>query len=235
MTGRPGGRRPPPPRPPATTAWRALLERGFLGYVTPGDLYTLCFASRTLRSTVLARHPAVGLMLGERTLDFDTGEQAFPLARHVAASLGTTPGALDRLHESLLPAIPPPSATLGGKWRQTINERWKHFGSSRNADLMACYAAWIRRVIAPLVARTGETCLWYSRLPILRCHTPCAAVDAAASSGGGATQQGGKRRGKRKGANRPVDILRNTFVDRTRCIAQLRPGSSFLLSCSAVP
>ena len=28
----------------------------------------------------------------------------------------------------------------------------------------------------------------------------------------------------------PVNILQNTFSDRTRCIAQLRPGSSFLLS-----
>ena len=28
----------------------------------------------------------------------------------------------------------------------------------------------------------------------------------------------------------PVKILQNTFSDRTRCIAQLRPGSSFLLS-----
>ena len=28
----------------------------------------------------------------------------------------------------------------------------------------------------------------------------------------------------------PVEILRNTFSDRTRCIAQLRPGPSFLLS-----
>ena len=28
----------------------------------------------------------------------------------------------------------------------------------------------------------------------------------------------------------PVNILRNTFSDRARCIAQLRPGSSFLLS-----
>ena len=29
---------------------------------------------------------------------------------------------------------------------------------------------------------------------------------------------------------RPVKILQNTFSDRARCIAQLRPGSSFLLS-----
>ena len=29
---------------------------------------------------------------------------------------------------------------------------------------------------------------------------------------------------------KPVEILQNTFSDRTRCIAQLRPGSSFLLS-----
>ena len=28
----------------------------------------------------------------------------------------------------------------------------------------------------------------------------------------------------------PVEILQNTFSDRARCIAQLRPGSSFLLS-----
>ena len=28
----------------------------------------------------------------------------------------------------------------------------------------------------------------------------------------------------------PVNFLQNTFSDRTRCIAQLRPGSSFLLS-----
>ena len=29
--------------------------------------------------------------------------------------------------------------------------------------------------------------------------------------------------------DQPVEILQNTFSDRTRCIAQLRPGSSFLL------
>ena len=31
-------------------------------------------------------------------------------------------------------------------------------------------------------------------------------------------------------ACRPVEILRNTFSDRTRCITRLRPGSSFLLN-----
>ena len=36
--------------------------------------------------------------------------------------------------------------------------------------------------------------------------------------------------GLQVGAVQPVGFLQNTFSDRTRCIAQLRPGSSFLLS-----
>ena len=163
-----------------------------------------------MRAAVLGAHPAVALMLGERTLSYDTA--ALPFARHVAAALGTTPGALDAVHELLLPAVPPPGpATKGGPWRHEIDARWKRFckaGSAGNAELMACYEAWIRRVVAPLLAGTGETCVWYSRVPLLRCHTPC----GGGGGGGGGGQAGAATTlppgQKRKGGNRPGILTR---------------------------
>ena len=49
-----------------------------------------------------------------------------------------------------------------------------------------------------------------------RCRAENAKLRAAAAEAGAEAQ--------------PVEILQNTFSDRTHCIAQLRPGSSFLLS-----
>ena len=194
---------------------------------SPDMLHALCFVSRQTRKLVLLAHPVVDLMVGERKLAFD-GVGRFPFQKRVCEALEAS--RLDCLHTCLMPEVPPPGvAASKGQWRHIIQQRWKAGGLT--PAMMTMYREWVRQVVGPLLRARGETHMYYSRLPLLRYHTPwpkegeeeakadetkAAAASATTTTAAAATAAapaaaGGKRHAKRKGGNRPgISTKRHT-------------------------
>lgn len=190
-------------------------------FLVPRDMVALCYVhGESVCGAVLRHRPAVSLLIGERVITFDTGIFRFAEAV-LSILLGEDPRPsvsdtlrLDQLH-GLLPPEPvgwKRRGTIGQeRWqRSVVTDRWKRKGAQRSPEMMEIYRGFVRDVLGPIVKATGETELYFSRIPLIRTHFPLPIPDAQDRKMLQISQGNGKR-SKRRGCRQPgVSTQRHT-------------------------
>ena len=146
-------------------------------FLLSSDLHTLCYTSNELRSNILQIHPSFRLLLGEHTISYDAS--TIPFTETILNSLGFQ-GNPDHFH-LMLPEEPKGwkrKGTYGNeRWLRSItNTLWKKSGGHKSEQTMQLYTTFMEDIIAPMLRESGETSMYYSKIPLLRTHFPCPSV-----------------------------------------------------------
>jgi hypothetical protein len=167
----------------------ALLS-AVLAYLDALAHYALCFSSPNIRARVLRARPILSLYIFPQTLSFPL--DSIHSSEIVADSL--LPGwrtshplpevALDNLHVSL--SSRPGGDCQKGRWKQEWVDLWRAGeGSGLGRFQEEAYGPIIESIVAALGFRErfGETEVYYSAVPLLRCCPPLPPMEEDARRG----------------------------------------------------